>query len=54
MVTGGATVFGLSMHPEIITHNKIKAHIFGFAMIPPQFFSNVRYSEKAFGQRESR
>jgi len=40
------------MHPEINTHNKIKANIFGFAVIPPQFSSNVRYSEKAFGQRK--
>ena len=39
MVAGGVTVFGLSMHPEINTHNKIKANIFGFAVIPPQFFA---------------
>jgi hypothetical protein len=37
MVAGGVTVFGLSMHPEINTHNKIRANIFGFAVIPPLF-----------------
>jgi len=42
------------MHPEINTHNKIRANIFGFAVIPPQFFGNVRHSEKAFGQVKRR
>jgi hypothetical protein len=37
MVAGGMVVFGLSRHPEITMQNKIRAHIFAFAMIPPQF-----------------
>jgi hypothetical protein len=44
-------VFGLSMHPEINTHNKIRANIFGFAVIPP-LFSLMRYIAKKLLAKE--